>query len=117
MRQGELHDTIRAMYFDAGALANSHFLAIPYNSGANAAARVVANFLVSPEAQARKADERYWGDPTVLDLGALNREERGYFNELDVGPATPPPAARYLTEPHPSWTTRLEQAWLSRYVR
>ena len=73
IRQGELHESIAAMHLEAGALANSHFLAIPYNSGASAAARVVANFLASPEAQARKADERYWGDPTVLDLGSRIR--------------------------------------------
>jgi putative thiamine transport system substrate-binding protein len=117
IRQGELHGGMAATYFEAGALANSHFLAIPYNSGASAAARVVANFLASPEAQARKADERYWGDPTVLDVHALDAEGRAHFAALEVGAATPPPAERYLAEPHPSWTTRLEQAWLERYVR
>lgn len=117
IRQGELHDSIRALYFDAGALANSHFLAIPYNSSATEAARVVANFLASPEAQARKADEQYWGDPTVLDINGLSDSDHAYFEVLDAGPATPPPAARYLNEPHPTWTTRLEQAWQLRYVR
>jgi len=117
IRQGEMHAGIGALYFDAGALANSHFLAIPYNSGATAGARVVANFLASPEAQARKADERYWGDPTVLDLDSLGADEHAYFDVLDIGPATPPPAKRFLAEPHPSWTTRLEQTWLERYVR
>jgi len=117
IRQGELHTGIGALYLDAGALANSHFLAIPYNSGATAGARVVANFLASPEAQARKADELFWGDPTVLDLNSLSADEHTYFETLDIGPATPPPAEHFLAEPHPSWTTRLEQAWLARYVR
>ena len=117
IRQGELHEGIGATYFEVGALANSHFLAIPYNSNATAAARVVADFLASPEAQARKADERYWGDPSVLDLDRLDPAERRYFETLDVGPATPPGATRYLAEPHPTWTTRLEHAWLARYVR
>ncbi len=117
IRQRELHNGIGALHFDSGALANSHFLAIPYNSGADAGARVVANFLASSEAQARKADERYWGDPTVLDLDSLDAAARAHFEALVAGPATPPSAAYYFTEPHPSWTTRLEQAWLSRYVR
>jgi putative thiamine transport system substrate-binding protein len=117
IRQGELQDEINAVYLDAGALANSHFLAIPYNSGATAGARVVANFLASPEAQARKADERYWGDPTVLDLDSLNAAERASFEMLTKGTATPARAGRYLAEPHPTWTTRLERAWLERYVR
>ncbi|MEM6512999.1 MAG: ABC transporter substrate-binding protein [Pseudomonadota bacterium] len=115
--QEELHPGIGALYLDAGALANSHFLAIPYNSDASAAARVVANFLASPEAQARKADEAVWGDPTVLDLDALAAPERRLFDALASGSATPAPADRYLVEPEPSWTTRLEQAWVARYVR
>lgn len=117
IRQGELHAGIGALYLDAGTLANSHFLAIPYNSGASAGARVVANFLVSAEAQARKADERYWGDPTVLDLDSLDSIGRAFFDELESGAATPQPPEHYLGEPHPSWTTRLERAWLERYVR
>ena len=117
IRQGEMHTGIGALYLDAGALANSHFLAIPYNASATAGARVVANFLASPAAQARKADERHWGDPTVLNLHELQAHERQYFDDLDSGPATPAPAARYLVEPHPEWAVRLEQAWLERYVR
>jgi putative thiamine transport system substrate-binding protein len=117
IRQGELQTGIGALYLDAGALANSHFLAIPYNASTIAGARVVANFLASPEAQARKADERYWGDPTVLALGRLSDAERAYFDALETGTATPPSTGRFLAEPHPSWTTRLEQAWLERYVR
>lgn len=117
IRQGELHDSIAAFHLDAGALANSHFLAIPYNSSNTAAARVVANFLVSPEAQARKADETFWGDPTVLDVRSLPPESRGHFDALQSGTATPTTAERFLAEPHPSWTTQLEQAWLRRYVR
>ena len=115
--QGDLHETIGALYFAAGALANSHFLAIPYNSSATAGAQVAANFLLSPAAQARKADEQFWGDPTVLDIDKLGATERRLFEVLRSGAATPPTAKRFLPEPHPSWTTKLEQAWLERYVR
>ena len=115
--QGDLHETIGALHFAAGALANSHFLAIPYNASATAGARVTANFLLSPAAQARKANEKFWGDPTVLDIDKLGTAERRLFAALRTGAATPSRAHRYLSEPHPSWTTRLEQAWLERYVR
>jgi len=115
--QGELHDNIGALHFAGGALANSHFVAIPYNSGATAGARVVANFLLSPEAQARKADEAYWGDLTVLDQDLLEDAQRHAFEVLQSGSATPPPARHFLSEPHATWTTRLEQAWLERYSR
>jgi putative thiamine transport system substrate-binding protein len=115
--QGDLHETIGAVQFAAGALANSHFLAIPYNSSATAGAKVAANFLLSPAAQARKADEQFWGDPTVLNLDKLGAMERRFFDALQTGAATPPTAEQFLPEPHPSWTTKLEQAWLERYVR
>ncbi len=117
IRNGDLHDGIGAMHFAGGALANSHFIAIPYNSSATAGARVVANFLLSPEAQARKADEQHWGDPSVLDIDKLDTDDQQAFSALQIGTATPPAAKRYLPEPHPSWTTALEQAWLERYVR
>lgn len=117
IRQGDLHTGIGTMHFSGGALANSHFLAIPYNSGASAGARVAANFLLSPEAQARKADERFWGDPAVLDIDALDAADRQLFDDLKGGPATPAPAQTFLPEPHSSWTTLLEQTWLLRYTR
>lgn len=117
IRQGELQESIRALHFEGGALANSHFLAIPYNAGSKAAAMLVANFLISPEAQARKADENVWGDPTVLAVEELSRAGRALFEALRRGAATPAAPDRLLPEPHPSWSTRLERAWLERYVR
>ena len=51
----ELLRSTRSTREAAGALANSHFLAIPYNSGATEGARVVANFLASPPS-ARKPE-------------------------------------------------------------
>lgn len=115
IRAGELPETIRAIHFRAGILTNSHFLAIPRNARAKEGAMVVANFLLSPEAQARKADESVWGDPTVLAMDALTPDERQRFAHLKVGPATPRVDAPLLAEPHPSWTTALALAWTARY--
>lgn len=114
---GDLHATIGALQLSGGALSNSHFLAIPYNSGSTAGARVAANFLISPPAQLRKADEQFWGDTPVLDPQALAAAERAQLERLQRGAATPPPDGRKLPEPHPSWTTELERAWLVRYLR
>jgi putative thiamine transport system substrate-binding protein len=117
IRQGELHASIGALHLEGGALANSHFLAIPYNAGSKAGAMLVANFLISPAAQARKADEDVWGDPTVLNVQRLSAEDSALFEALQRGAATPLPPDRLLPEPHPSWSTGLERAWLERYVR
>ncbi|WP_102959523.1 ABC transporter substrate-binding protein [Mangrovicella endophytica] len=114
---GELPDTVRSFTFPAGTLGNTHFVAIPFNSDAKAAAQVVANFLLSPEAQLRKEDPRYWGDPTVLAMEKLSPEERQAFAAIDRGVATLAPDALgpVLPEPHPSWMERIEQEWLERY--
>ena len=50
--------------FSGGTIGNVHFVAIPVNAKARAGAQVFANFLLSAEAQARKADTSVWGDGT-----------------------------------------------------
>lgn len=115
--QGELQISMRGVQMEDGALANSHFVAIPYNSSAKQAAIVVASFLISAEAQARKADEQNWGDTTILDLTRLSTTQQAHFDAALRGPATPPASTPRLSEPHPSWTDALERAWLERYTR
>jgi putative thiamine transport system substrate-binding protein len=114
---GRLPDTVRSFVFADGTLANTHFLAIPFNAAHREGAIVAAEFLLSPEAQARKQDEAVWGDPTVLDLAALAPDDRALFERLEPGPATLPPErlGGALPEPHPSWTVLLERRWAERY--
>ena len=116
--RGELPDTVRTYIHDSGTLANVHFLAIPFNASAPAAAKVVANFMLSPAAQFRKADSRIWGDPTVLAIDRLPADIKADFAALPRGPATLSDAdlGRTLAEPHPSWVPRLESAWAKRYA-
>ena len=68
---GELPDTVRSFVFSGGTLGNTHFVAIPYNAANKAGAMVVADFLISPEAQLRKENPAVWGDPTVLAMDRL----------------------------------------------
>jgi putative thiamine transport system substrate-binding protein len=116
---GRLPPTVRTFLFEGGTIGNTHFLAIPFNARAKEGALVAIDFLLSPEAQARKADERIWGDPTVLDLDRLSPADRARFEALPRGPATLPPEALrpVLPEPHPSWTELLEAGWARRYAR
>jgi putative thiamine transport system substrate-binding protein len=115
--QDRLPESVRTFVFDEGTIGNTHFVAIPYNSPNKDAAMVVANFLMSPEAQAKKQDPRVWGDQTVLSLSRLSAEERALFDDLPRGPATlaPDELGPTLPEPHPSWMTRIEERWLTRY--
>ena len=77
---------------------------------------VVANFFLSPVAQARKANPDYWGDPTVLDINKLDAPNKTLFTSIDLGPwALPLGTGKILPEPHASWAVALEEAWLERY--
>lgn len=113
---GQLPDTVRTYVFDAGTIGNTHFVTVPYNATAKAGAMVVANFLLSAEAQARKADPQFWGDPTVLDIASLAEEDKSRFDSIDVGKwALPLGTGTVLAEPHASWAEALENAWLARF--
>jgi putative thiamine transport system substrate-binding protein len=114
---GELPDTVRSFVFPDGTLGNTHFVAIPFNANAPAGAMVFANFLMSPEAQARKEDPKVWGDPTVLAIDKLPPSGQAYFASLDLGPATLRPQDLGLTlpEPHSSWVEMIEHEWARRY--
>ncbi len=56
----------------SGTLQNSHYVGIVAGSQHQAAAMVVANFLISPEAQLQKLKPSVWGDGTVLDIAHLS---------------------------------------------
>ncbi len=116
VKSGQLADTVRTYAFSEGTIGNTHFVTIPYNAKASAGAMVAANFLVSPEAQARKADPEYWGDPTVLDIDAVPEDMRAKFTDIDLGVwALPLGSGKTLSEPHASWAQALEAAWIERY--
>ena len=111
---GEMPASTVAWQHRAGTIGNTHFVAIPINSKAAAGAQVVANFLLSPEAQGRKAELKIWGDPTVLATAKLSADEARFFGTSVVpGSVTDPAPA--LPEPHGSWVPLLETAWLESY--
>jgi len=116
VRSGQLPESVRTYTFDEGTIGNTHFVTIPFNANAKAGAMAAANFLISAEAQARKADPEFWGDPTVLDLDKLSEDEKALFTSIDLGPwALPIGSGITLPEPHASWAGALEEEWLKRY--
>ncbi|MFT7052902.1 MAG: putative thiamine transport system substrate-binding protein [Psychromonas sp.] len=100
---GLLRDSTTAYALSAGALSNIHFLSIPWNAAAKEGALVAINFLLSPEAQLKKADISVWGDPTVLQSSHL----RGSKQTTTL--------FKSISEPHPSWQSALETEWQKRY--
>lgn len=119
VESGELPASVRVLVLENGTIGNTHFVAIPFNARAKEGAMVVANFLMSAEAQARKQDLRYWGDDTVLSMAKLSADERQRFEMLPRHAAqlSPEELGVTLPEPHPDWMTRIEDEWQRRYAR
>lgn len=115
---GLLPPSVRSFVPAIGSIGNASFVAIPVNAAEPEAAEVVADFLLSPEAQAQAADPRHLGAETVLALDRLSPAERARFAAWPRGPEAlaPEEMGPALPEPHPSWMTRLTEAWERRIV-
>jgi len=111
---GRLQASVSSYQFPGGTIGNTHFLAVPVNASAREAALLFINLLLSPAAQARKADISVWGDPTVLDTRRLSSKDRALFTQKPA-PGLVHATAPALPEPHGSWVDPLEKEWLRRY--
>ena len=114
IHDGLYPDTTRTMVFKEGTIANTHFVAIPFNAADKAGAMVVADFLLSPEAQLKKADPEIWGDFPAIDIQRLNTEWQEKFHKLPRGIATLPDdvlQSHQLPEPPSEILIRLEKGW------
>lgn len=113
----DLPKSIRSYAMEDGSLSNTHFVAIPYNAGHPQAAQLVANFLLSPEAQAYKQDPAVWGDKTVLVQQMLDKPQQLLFQSSRPHPSALAIDAitHTLSEPHPSWVKAIQQGWEARY--
>ena len=85
------------LFFDGGAITNSHNLAIPKGAQSPAGAKVVIHFLLSELAQKHKVDGS-WGDPAVI--------------RPLLDPASTLPAQQEL---HSSWQQVIEDTWQQKY--
>ena len=114
IHDGLYPETVRTFVFEEGTIANTHFVAIPFNASDKEAAMVLANFLLSPEAQYQKADPAIWGDLPAIDPTRLDETWRKKFAELERGVATLSDEilqAHQLPEPPSEILIQLEQGW------
>ncbi|MCC3144650.1 ABC transporter substrate-binding protein [Halanaerobium sp. Z-7514] len=88
IESGNFPATVRTFVLENGTIANTHFLAIPFNAPNKAAAMVGANFLTSFEAQLEKFDPQKWGDLPVFSYEKLSEEEQQQVDNIDLGVAT-----------------------------
>lgn len=113
----DLPESIRSYAMSDGSLSNTHFVAIPYNASHPQAAQLVANFLMSPEAQAKKQTPSVWGDKSVLVQSTLSPAQQALFKTKQPHPSALPfdSVKRTVSEPHPSWVEAIQQGWQARY--
>ncbi|MBW3652453.1 MAG: ABC transporter substrate-binding protein, partial [Actinobacteria bacterium] len=71
VRQGTMPRSARPLVLEGRTLQNVSFVTIPANAANRAGALVVANLLLDPVLQAKKADPRVIGLPSVLPDAAL----------------------------------------------
>ena len=112
--QGILPISSRALVLRDGTIANAHFLGIPFNAPSAAGAMVVANFLLSPEAQLQKQRPTVWADGTVLSLARLPVEWRARFDSVVNDPRlVPADSLRRYARPEvsPRYHERLQDDW------
>jgi putative spermidine/putrescine transport system substrate-binding protein len=112
--EGSYPDTVRTFILKDGSIFNTHFTAIPFNAPNKAGAMVLADFLVSVDAQVSKFNPENWGDFPVLDLDRLSLSDRQRFVAVDLGPATLTPdqlADAAMPEIPAQYLEALEQDW------
>ncbi|MEW6622518.1 MAG: ABC transporter substrate-binding protein [Bacillota bacterium] len=111
---GLLPSTVRTFVWDKGTIANTHFLAVPFNAPNKGGAMALANFLMSPEAQISKYDPLQWGDMLALDINKLETKYVEQINRVDLGIATLPAdvlADHRLPEISSAYIEAIEDLW------
>jgi putative spermidine/putrescine transport system substrate-binding protein len=117
---GRYPRTVRTYVFDSGTVAGANYLAIPFNTPRKAAAMVLANFLLSPEAQYEAMKPDVLGQPTPLSIEKLPKTLQDKFAALPRHEATLAPEVlnrRKLPQIQSSWITRIERDWQTQVLQ
>ena len=117
---GTFPESTSTYAFDDGTIGNVNFVAIPTNSPNKAAAVVLANFLISPEAQFEKGKPDVWGATTALDPTKLSSAWALRFESLPRHPSVVSVedlSQRSLPELSSDWLKAIEKDWASNVGR
>lgn len=104
--QGLFPKSTKGYAWENGTILNSNYLGITYNSQNKAGAMQVINFLISPEAQLKKADPSGMNANTVLDISKLPEEYKSQFQEITArqyGPSLKKLSENAIREPAPEY--------------
>ena len=118
VERGIFPDTTREFVFDEGTIGNNNYVTIPYNSPHKAAAMVVANIMLSPEAQLEKANPSVWGADPVIDFSRTDLAEA--YAAIPV-PESVLPAAELAKNANPElqadWLLATEAGWIENVLQ
>lgn len=118
--QGSFLDWARAYVLESGTIQNTHYLGITAHSPHKAAAMVVINYLISPEAQYEKLKPAIWGDGTVLATDKLPQSWQNKFNNVPSRKYAPKRAdiqSYALMELAPEYMIRLQEDFRKEIIR
>ena len=104
----------QAFLLAGGSIGNMRFMAIPSGAANKAGAMVVANFLLSPEAQYSKFLPENWGDCPAIDMDTLDKKEWKRFDEVKLPDGTLSPKALHeagLPDIAPEYGRALDAGW------
>lgn len=108
--QGLFPENSRAYVPASGTIQNTHYMGIVKHAAHKAAAMVVINFLISPEAQWKKMQPAVWGDGTILSASKLPKEWQEKFAAIPGRKYAPERSnieSKALMEPAPEYMIRI----------
>lgn len=112
---GTFPPTTQGYALTDGTIGNTNYTVIPFNSPNKAAAMVLQNLLLSPEAQYEKTLPDVWGAAPGIDVTRLDGDMRAAFDALPRHPNVVDRddlAANALPELQAGWISAIEQGWL-----
>jgi len=104
--QGLFPESTKGYAWENGTILNSNYLGITYNSPTKAAAMQVINFMISPEAQLKKADPSGMNVNTVLEISRLPEAYISSFEKIAArkyGPSLEELSKNAIKEPAPEY--------------
>jgi putative spermidine/putrescine transport system substrate-binding protein len=114
VEDGRFPETTRSAVFEGGTIGNHSFVAIPGNAANKAAAMVLANLLLDPEAALVNAGPEGAGFVSAVELDRLPADLRTEFEQVYASPYQVDPAeaaAKALPEIVPGYVEALEKDW------
>ncbi|WP_247648388.1 ABC transporter substrate-binding protein [Pseudodesulfovibrio sp. zrk46] len=115
VRNKVFRPSVRTYIMNDGSFFNMHFMGIPETAPNKAGAMVVANFLLSPEAQLSKFRPESWGDFPSIDLSTLDKEMWQKFESVEHGEAALTPKELHkagIPEISAEYVEALEKGWI-----